>query len=143
MAAAPNLAKLANGTDALKELCGKIDLVELGEDTLRLTLTDFERKGGADEKSLREFLPMFQLIVKVLDPIHKLPGLPKPLGDLFNDIKSVNTGTQEEVIRRAKQKTLYEPLFRFLMDVRIQDLLLGKNTYFNIFHHLFIIFLES
>ena len=123
---APKLLKLANGTDAVKGLCPRIDLIELGEDMFKLSMKDFEKK-GADEKTVREFLPMFQLIVKVLGPIYSLEGLPKPLRGLVDDFWNLTRGDKDDIMRKAKKKMVYEPMMKFLMDVRTQDLLFGIN----------------
>ena len=124
---APRLMNLVNSTDNLKKLCQRIDLFELGEDMFKLTMMDFEKK-GADEKTLREFVPMFQLIVKVLEPIRQLPGLPKRLGGLVDDFRGLASFKEEEAIQQAKKKEVYEPLMKFLMDIRAQEHLLGKCT---------------
>ena len=125
---APRLVKLANGTDAIKDLCSRIDLVELGEDMIKLSMKDFEKK-GADNDTVREYLPMFQLIVKVLEPIYSLEGLPKLLRDLVDDFRVIARGNKDDIMRKAKEKAVYEPMMKFLMDVRIQDLLFGINLF--------------
>ena len=125
---APRLMNLVNNsTDNLKKLCQRIDLFELGEDMFKLTMMDFEKK-GADEHTLKEFVPMFQLIVKVLEPIRQLPGLPKRLGDLVDDFRGLASLKEEEAIQQAKKKEVYEPLMKFLMDIRAQEYLLGKSA---------------
>ena len=124
---APRLMDLVNSTDALKKLCQRIDIFELGEDMFKLTMLDFEKK-GADEKTLREFVPMFQLIIKVLEPIRRLPGLPKRLGGLVDDFRGLASFKEEEAIQQAKKKEVYEPLMKFLMDIRAQEHLLGKSA---------------
>ena len=129
VASAPQLMKLVNDTQTLKELCSKIDLVQLGEDMFKLTMLDFEKK-GADHKTLTEFLPMFKLIVKVVEPVRHLPGLPEDIGLYYDYISQMGKGTDEEIFRRASQKAVYESMMKFLMDIQVQEKLLGKKSYF-------------
>ena len=130
VASAPKLMKLVNDdTQTLKDLCSKIDLVQLGEDMFKISMLDFE-KSGADNKTLTEFLPMFKLIIEVLEPVRPLPGLPKDIGLLYDYISLMGKGTDEDIFRRAGQKSVYESMMKVLMDIQLQEKLLGRNTYF-------------
>ena len=131
---APKLMKLVNDdTQILKDLCSRIDLSQLGKDMFKLSMLDFEKK-GADNKTLTEFLPMFKLIVKVIEPVRPLPGLPEVIGLYFDDISQMGKGADEEIFKRASQKAVFEPIMKFLMDIRAQELLLGTESSFLFIH---------
>ena len=124
---APNLMNLVNGTLDLKTLCANIDVVELGEDIFKLNMLAFE-KDGAEKEVLQIYLPMFQLFVKVLAPIESLPGLSRPVLSLLDDLRVIGGKKGDELFREARNKTVYQPIMKFLMDVRIQELVIGMTS---------------